>query len=74
MLRGMAAPDDPRLESDMLLKCSRCGEWHAVHFDRTNSGQADYANEMLYWWCGGGRFYAGQIGSIARRPVKRRVR
>jgi hypothetical protein len=70
----MAAIDDPRLEPDMLLKCSRCGQWHAVHFDRANAGDTDYANEMLYWWCGGGRYYAGQIGGRTSRPVKRPAR
>lgn len=56
----------------MLLKCSRCGEWHPVQLDRTNAGSAQYANEMLYWHCGGSRFYAGQTGGAPRRPFRRR--
>jgi len=64
--------EDARLEPEMLLRCSRCGRWHQVHFDRENSGGTDYANQMLYWWCGTARFYAGQAGGRPRRPIKRR--
>lgn len=69
---GRMNDETTRLEQDMLLKCSKCGRWHAVHLDRANAGQTDYANEMLYWHCGKSRYYAGHVGGTARYPVKAR--
>ena len=67
--RAMA--DAPRLEGGMLLKCSKCGEWHTVRPADGNVGEAEHAKEMLYWLCRGRRFYAGQRGSVGRWPVRR---
>jgi len=58
-----------KLEPEMLLKCSRCGQWHPVRFDRNNAGGTDVAQNMLFWWCGASRFYAGQAGYSSRHPV-----
>jgi hypothetical protein len=63
--------DALRLEEGMLLKCSKCGEWHTVRLADGNVGEAEHAKEMLYWLCRGGRFYAGQRGSIGRLPIRR---
>jgi len=63
--------DAPRLDDGMLLKCSKCGQWHAVRPADGNVGEAEHAREMLYWLCRGQRFYAGQRGSVARLPVRR---
>ena len=60
-----------RLETGMLLKCSKCGEWHTVRPADGNVGEAEHAREMLYWPCRGRRFYAGQRGSVARTPLRR---
>ena len=66
-----AMADAPRLEEGMLLKCRKCGEWHTVRPAEGNVGEAEHANEMLYWLCRGRRFYAGQRGSVGRWPVRR---
>ena len=58
------------LEPEMLLKCTRCGRWHEVYFDRENAGATDHAREMLYWKCGTARYYAGQAGSRSRHPIR----
>ena len=63
--------DTPRLETGMLLKCSKCGEWHTVRPADSNVGEAEHAKEMLYWLCRGRRFYAGQRGAVARLPIRR---
>ena len=63
--------DTLRLETGMLLKCSKCGEWHTVRHADGNVGEAEHAKEMLYWLCRGQRFYAGQRGSVARTPLRR---
>jgi hypothetical protein len=59
------------LEPDMLLHCSRCGRWHPVRYHREGVGTTEYANAMLFWECGGKRFYAGQTGSTSRHPLRR---
>jgi hypothetical protein len=62
--------DTPRLEDGMLLKCSKCNQWHTV---RPADGTADteHAKEMLFWLCRGRRFYAGQRGTVPRMTIKR---
>ena len=64
---------DARLEPEMLLRCSRCGQWHEVHFDRENAGETEHARAMLFWKCRGAKFYAGQAGGYSRHVVKRRA-
>ena len=54
----------------MLLKCSHCGEWHAVRRADGNVGESEHVLAMLYWLCRGGRFYAGQRGSTPRFPIR----
>lgn len=53
----------------MLLKCSKCGQWHAVELAQGNVGESEHAKEMMFWLCRGERFYAGQRGSVGRRPL-----
>jgi hypothetical protein len=64
------AADVPPLQLEMLLKCSRCGRWHEVRLDNEHAGETPHAREMLYWWCGSSRFYAGQMGSRSRHPIR----
>jgi hypothetical protein len=64
--------DETSLQPEMLLKCSRCGRWHEVRFDNAHAGETPHAREMLYWFCGTGRYYAGQVGGSSRYLVKRR--
>jgi hypothetical protein len=66
--RAMAEP--PTLEPEMLLKCSRCGRWHEVRLDNEHAGETPHAREMLYWFCGGARYYAGQTGGRSRHPIR----
>jgi hypothetical protein len=63
--------DASRLEDGMLLKCSKCGEWHTVRPDDGQSGEHEHAKDMLYWLCRGRRFYAGQRGAVSRWPLRR---
>jgi hypothetical protein len=60
-----------RLEAGMLLKCRHCGDWHSVQSATGNAGESEHALAMLYWYCRGGRFYAGQRGAAARFPLRR---
>jgi hypothetical protein len=60
------------LEPGMLLKCSKCGQWHTVH-DGRRADQPPESGEMLYWTCRGRVFSAGEAGSVSPRPVKRRT-
>jgi hypothetical protein len=57
------------LEPDMLLKCSRCGRWHEVKPEADATGSAV---GQLFWRCGKAKFYAGNVGGMARRPFRRR--
>ena len=59
-----------KLEPSMLLHCSRCGRWHEVRPDEDATG---FAVGMLYWRCGGAKYFAGYAGTTPRRPVKRRL-
>lgn len=61
---------DELLQPEMLLKCTRCGKWHEVRHDNDHAGETPHAREMLYWWCGQARYYAGQVGGTSRHPVK----
>jgi len=61
-----------RLQPDMLLKCSRCGSWHAVRPHEGDVGESAAANDMLFWVCEGQRFFAGSVGGRARLPIRRR--
>ena len=63
--------DTPVLEDGMLLKCSKCDQWHTVRPADGNAGDAEHAKEMLYWLCRGRRFYAGQRGAVSRLPIRR---
>lgn len=62
--------DAVRLDDGMLLKCSKCGEWHTVRPADDKAGDTDHAKDMLYWLCRGRRFYAGQRGAVARMPIR----
>lgn len=62
--------DALRLDDGMLLKCSKCGEWHTVRPSDGDVGESEHAKEMLYWLCRGRRFYAGQRGTVARMPIR----
>jgi hypothetical protein len=68
----MPIDDSDRLQPDMLLKCSRCGCWHAVRPHDGDVGQSAAANDMLFWVCEGKRFFAGSLGGRARLPIRRR--
>ena len=63
--------DAPRLDIGMLLKCSKCGQWHTVRPADSDVGESDQAKEMLYWLCRGRRYYAGQRGAVVRQPLRR---
>jgi hypothetical protein len=71
VLHARVMVDEMTLRPGMLLKCSHCGRWHEVRLDNRHAGDTPHAREMLYWWCGNARFYAGQIGGRTRYPVKR---
>jgi len=60
--------DAPRLEDGMLLKCSKCDQWHTVR-PADGPGDTEHAKEMLFWLCRGRRFYAGQRGTVPRMPI-----
>jgi hypothetical protein len=64
------ATDVPTLQPEMLLKCW-CGRWHEVRLDNEHAGETPHAREMLYWFCRGMRYYAGQAGSTSRHQVRR---
>lgn len=68
----MANDTDERLDSGMLLKCSRCGSWHEVRPNEADVGTTTAARDMLYWTCRGSRFFAGSVGGTARYPIKQR--
>jgi hypothetical protein len=68
---GELMANETRLEPEMLLKCSRCGRWHEVRLDNANAGDTPHAREMLYWFCGAARYYAGQLGGSSRHLLKR---
>jgi hypothetical protein len=63
--------DTLRLQAGILLNCPHCGDWHPVQPATGNVGESEHALAMLYWYCRGGRFYAGQGGSAGRLPLKR---
>jgi hypothetical protein len=57
------------LEPDMLLKCSRCGQWHEVFEEPRAAGTS--AEGMLFWQCGGAKYFAGHAGKPSRHQAKR---
>jgi len=59
------------LEPGILLKCSKCGQWHTVH-DGRQPDQPPQADGMLYWTCRGRTFSAGQTGAPSPHPARRR--
>jgi hypothetical protein len=66
--------DETSLQPEMLLKCTRCKQWHEVRHDNEHAGQTPHAREMLYWFCGTARYYAGQVGGSSRHPIQRAER
>lgn len=62
--------DAPRLDDGMLLKCSKCDQWHTVR-PADDTADTEHAKEMLFWLCRGRRFYAGQRGTVPRMPIRR---
>jgi hypothetical protein len=63
--------DVTTLEPGILLKCSKCGQWHTVHPGR-RSGEPGPSSEMLDWTCRGRTFSAGETGSVPSLPLRRR--
>jgi hypothetical protein len=59
------------LDLGMQLKCSKCGEWHAVRVAEASEDVTADATERLYWLCRGRRFDAGQRGSAPKLPTRR---
>ena len=43
------------------LHCPHCRHWHPVA--AMHSEGTEYTRLMLFWQCGGGQYYAGQIGT-----------
>ena len=68
---AIESADVTTLEPGILLKCSKCGQWHTVHAGRRSSEQ-EVPSEMLYWTCRGRVFSAGEAGSVPSLPVRRR--
>ena len=67
MLAGM---DENRvaLQIGSLVLCPHCRRWHPVTTGHTEG--TPYTQAMLYFFCRGGRYYAGQLGQSSRHPVK----
>lgn len=49
-------------------RCPRCGEWHRL--EQRNVEGTEYERKMLYVTCRGGLYYAGNVGTAPRYPVR----
>lgn len=56
------------LAPGLSIRCEICGAWHTLQHDAIES--TPYANEMLYFECRGGRYYAGQAGDPSRHQAR----
>ena len=50
------------------VRCPRCRRWHPV--EKLHTSGTDYTLKMLYFECGGQRFYAGQEGLESRHETR----
>ena len=63
-----------RLDTGLELHCPHCDRWHRL---TRATGESDhpYARRMLYFTCDdpptAGLYYAGQMGGVARFPIRR---
>ena len=57
------------LQAGDILRCPHCHHWHPL-VKRHDEG-TPYTQDMLYWECRLGFYYAGQVGGSARFPVRR---
>ena len=60
--------NNPSLEVSSQIRCPHCRHWHPVI--KGHPEGTDYAVAMLYWECGAGRYYAGQVGGTSRFPIR----
>jgi hypothetical protein len=60
--------DTNRLHPGSRIRCPHCRQWHAILLGHTEG--TDYTLAMLYFECGGKRFYAGQVGLPSRHPTR----
>jgi hypothetical protein len=51
------------------IRCPNCRRWHSIEIGATE-GTPDTLT-MLYFTCGGLRYYAGSIGTPSRHPARR---
>jgi hypothetical protein len=58
------------------LQCPHCRRWHTLTLTRSTVTSTPYADDMLFFECRHGRYYAGQVGGSSRfetrRPQSRR--
>jgi len=64
----MQATNMPRLQPGAEVRCPRCHRWHVAEQRKIDS--TAYADAMLFVVCGGSLYYAGNIGTPSRHPVR----
>jgi hypothetical protein len=63
--------DSPNLQPGDEVSCPHCHPWHILIVRHTEG--TPYAQQMLYWQCGGGFYYAGQVGGSSRYEARMTV-
>jgi hypothetical protein len=53
------------------LQCPHCCRWHPLTLTTSTVTSTPYADDMLFWECGKGRYYAGQIRGTSRFETRR---
>jgi hypothetical protein len=59
------------LQPGDLVRCPKCGQFHEAKL-ADGVPSTEYANVMLYVWCGKDPYYVGQVGGSSRHEIQKR--
>lgn len=63
------SPEPQLLKPGDEMKCATCAGWHVMD-QRNAAGGTENERRMLYYTCNGGLYFAGNIGTPPRRPIR----